>query len=102
MSDTAPDQYAWMAEAECKSLTPDQVSELYFPVASGNNPSRSPYRIGSKDDPYAIARTICARCPVSAPCLKYGLGERDGMFGGMDERQRAMVRKQRRMPLPLR
>lgn len=46
----------------------------------------------------AVAKRICERCPVTAPCLEYALINRldDGVWGGTSERQRLKIRKQRR------
>jgi hypothetical protein len=97
----AEDRHAWIEDAECKQLAPELAVETFFPLAAGGRvgADRRPYRIGSEQDPYRVARTICAACPVVRPCIEYGLGERDGMFGGMDERQHHAERKRRRLPI---
>jgi len=44
-----------------------------------------------------IAKAICCRCPVKAPCLAYALdrGERFGVWGGLSERERRVLARQR-------
>ena len=38
----------------------------------------------------AVAKTICARCPVQEPCLAYALRIREphGVWGGLNEMER--------------
>jgi len=46
----------------------------------------------------APAKAICATCPVRTSCGDEALvnGEKFGIFGGMSERERRRVRRQRR------
>jgi WhiB family redox-sensing transcriptional regulator len=47
------------------------------------------------DDPFqTAARTICHSCPVRRSCLAHALatGEPDGIWGGFDETERALLR----------
>ena len=46
----------------------------------------------------AIARRICADCPVKEPCLEYALGNHieHGVWGGTSERARRLIARQRR------
>lgn len=41
------------------------------------------------------AKTVCAGCPVRAECLAYALehGERFGVWGGLSERERRVLRR---------
>lgn len=43
------------------------------------------------------AKAICRRCEVRAECLDYALsaGEKFGIWGGLSERERRRVRRQR-------
>lgn len=45
-----------------------------------------------------FARSVCAVCPVKARCLQWALeaGEKDGMWGGLDDRQRYRLRRRMR------
>ena len=45
-----------------------------------------------------VARSICADCPVKAPCLEYALRNRidHGVWGGASERERRRILAQRR------
>ena len=42
---------------------------------------------------------MCARCPVRTECLEYALGnqEKFGIWGGLSERERRQLRRQRRL-----
>ncbi|MDV7194641.1 WhiB family transcriptional regulator [Mycolicibacterium fortuitum] len=66
----------WQGEAACASADP----EAWFP---------------EKGQPYAMAKRICATCPVKAECLEYALAnrERAGVWGGLSERERRQVLK---------
>jgi WhiB family redox-sensing transcriptional regulator len=46
----------------------------------------------------ATAKAICAACPVANDCLEYALdaGIEHGIWGGTSERQRRVMRRQRR------
>lgn len=71
----------WRDQAACRGLDP----ELFFP-SSGQ-------RIA---EPLAVCRT----CPVRTDCLEYALEhERNGIWGGMAERERDYTRRRRRMGL---
>lgn len=66
----------WQQEAACAG----KPSEWWFP----HNPR-------AKTN-YQSARKVCASCPVSDECLKYGLSEHDGMWGGQDPKERRAAR----------
>ncbi|MGH9291913.1 MAG: WhiB family transcriptional regulator, partial [Acidimicrobiales bacterium] len=38
-------------------------------------------------------RAICAGCPVVEPCLRAGMGEAFGMWGGLSPRERQQLRR---------
>jgi WhiB family redox-sensing transcriptional regulator len=50
-----------------------------------------------KDAREAIAKVICARCPVREPCLEYALGIREphGVWGGRNEMERRALLRER-------
>lgn len=66
---------AWMADASCRGMDPS----LFF---------------AERGAPTATAKAVCAGCPVTAECLAYAinLGERNGVWGGLSERQRRKIR----------
>lgn len=70
----------WMADGLChNSPTP----ELWFP---------------KRGDSIVYAIAICGTCPVKAQCLEYALvfNERHGVWGSKSERQRRVIRRERR------
>ena len=71
---------SWMASGNCLGVDP----ELFFPE-----------RGASTED----AKAVCRACVVREECLTYALEhcERHGIWGGLSERERRRIRKQRRM-----
>lgn len=67
----------WAEQALCAQTDP----ELFFPDK------------GRSVNP---AKRVCAQCPVTAPCLEFGLHMREGVWGGLSERERRAVINQRR------
>lgn len=69
--------------AACREVDP----ELWFPP-----PGRTGTKIGKQ------AKAICAECPVRTACLQYALDsdQRDGIWGGMTERELAELRRARK------
>jgi WhiB family redox-sensing transcriptional regulator len=74
----------WMGDGNCRNHPPS----VFFP-SDGVGVDR--------------ARTICATCPVSAPCLEYALANRidHGVWGGTSERERRRILKRRRLSISL-
>ncbi|HLI15783.1 MAG TPA: WhiB family transcriptional regulator [Acidimicrobiales bacterium] len=69
----------WRQRAACRGISPD----VFYP---------------SCDEEAAEAKAICALCPVRQPCLEYAISERerDGVWGGLTERERRRLIRQRR------
>lgn len=67
----------WMRKGACKGET-----EIFFP---------------SRGDTPVPAKVLCGVCPVREECLEFALDNREkfGVWGGMSERQRRKIRKQR-------
>ena len=69
----------WREEAACSGLDTD----LFFPAA--------------EDDQVllAVARKVCARCPVQELCLAYAVESRQtvGIWGGATTRERRRLRR---------
>jgi WhiB family transcriptional regulator, redox-sensing transcriptional regulator len=73
----------WRDWAECRKFDP----EMWFPVSDEDTPK------GRADR--AVAKTICASCPVRRECLAFALdtAQVDGVWGGKSESERrAMIR----------
>lgn len=81
--ETVPVTPDWRQEAACKGLDPD----LWYP---------------ERGDLLVMAREVCARCPVRGECLDFALteGEKFGVWGGMSERERRILRAKRRPGSP--
>lgn len=71
----------WIADAPCSQADP----ELFFPDA---HESRAIV---------ALAKQVCAACPVRQECLEWALdrGEKFGIYGGLTSTQRRKVLRQR-------
>ena len=71
----------WRQYARCLGADPD----VFYP------PSES-------DDGALEAKAICATCPVREACLEHAITfrEKQGVWGGLDERERRRLIRQRR------
>ena len=69
----------WSTLAACKGLDP----QMFFP-GSGQN------------DLLELARAVCNGCSVKQQCLNENLHEEFGVWGGTSERQRRILRRQRK------
>ncbi len=76
----AVDELAWQDYANCRGADAD----LFFPERGASTRK---------------AKAICAACEVKAECLESAIvnGEKFGIWGGMSERERRRVRKQRQI-----
>ena len=76
----AVDELAWQDYANCRGADAD----LFFPERGAST---------------RRAKAICAACEVKAECLESAIvnGEKFGIWGGMSERERRRVRKQRQI-----
>ena len=70
---------SWQHRAACRG-----ADAVYF-FAPSHFEKRA-----EKNGREAIAKSICSRCPVRAPCLEYALQVREahGVWGGMNEMER--------------
>lgn len=68
----------WRQQSACRGLDP----EIFYPPS---------------DEESEEAKAICAICPVRQMCLEHALAfrERDGVWGGLTERERRRVLRQR-------
>lgn len=69
----------WRRQAACRGVDP----EVFYPV---------------NDEDAEEAKEICAGCPVRQPCLEWALSDRErfGVWGGLTERERRRLLRQRR------
>lgn len=72
------DPNRWQTRANCLGVDPD----LFFPERGASTRE---------------AKSVCAGCEVKADCLEYALtnGEKFGIWGGLSERERRRLRRQR-------
>ena len=55
---------------------------------------------GSNTTEVALAKSICRRCPHQEECAEWGIQKEDfGIWGGLNEGQRRLVRRKRRLKL---
>ena len=68
----------WQEQANCLGVDPD----LFFPERGASTRE---------------AKSVCCNCEVRADCLEYALvnGEKFGIWGGLSERERRRLRRQR-------
>ena len=68
----------WQERANCLGVDPD----LFFPERGASTRE---------------AKAVCGGCEVKADCLEYALdnGEKFGIWGGLSERERRRLRRQR-------
>jgi WhiB family transcriptional regulator, redox-sensing transcriptional regulator len=78
ISSETPEQPGWQDYANCLGVDPD----LFFPERGASTRE---------------AKEVCRGCVVRADCLEYALdnGEKFGIWGGMSERERRRLRRQR-------
>ena len=71
----------WRKLSACEGLDPD----IFYPASEDDAAS-------------APAKAVCETCPVKQPCLEHALEnrEREGVWGGMTERERRRMIRQRR------
>ena len=75
---TAEPQANWQDQANCLGVDPD----LFFPERGASTKE---------------AKSVCQSCVVREDCLEYALaqGEKFGIWGGLSERERRRIRRQR-------
>ena len=69
---------AWQQQANCLGVDPD----LFFPGRGASTRE---------------AKAVCRGCVVMSACLEYAMtnGERFGIWGGLSERERRRLRRER-------
>lgn len=79
MGATGRDSFDWQFDAACRGTNAD----LFFP---------------STDDDDGPAKAICGGCPVRVVCLSFAIqrGERYGIWGGLDEKERSRLTAEER------
>lgn len=73
---------AWRAQANCLGLDP----EVFFP---------------ERGESIVEAREVCAMCTVRVECLEFAIehNEKHGIWGGLSERQRRSIRRDRNVQI---
>ena len=76
--ETEAEERSWQDYANCLGVDPD----LFFPERGASTRE---------------AKEVCRGCVVREDCLEYALqnGEKFGIWGGMSERERRRIRRQR-------
>ena len=76
---SANDDPRWRIDASCSGVDPD----LFFPERGGSTKE---------------AKEVCMACPVRKACLSFAIeySEKQGVWGGMSERERRRLRLQKR------
>ena len=76
-------RFEWMDQASCKGLT-----NIFFPGRGDTSAVK-------------LAELICSQCPVQQQCLEYAIRNIEfiGIWGGMSERKRRIMRRQMRKEL---
>lgn len=76
--ETMTEERRWQERANCLGVDPD----LFFPERGASTKE---------------AKSVCGRCEVKGECLEYALsnGEKFGIWGGLSERERRRVRRER-------
>lgn len=74
------EELSWQDYANCRGADAD----LFFPERGASTRK---------------AKSICGECQVRAQCLDFaiGVGEKFGIWGGMSERERRRVRRERQV-----
>ena len=77
-SEGVEEERRWQERANCLGVDPD----LFFPERGASTRE---------------AKSVCRGCEVRGECLEYALahGEKFGIWGGLSERERRRVRRQR-------
>jgi WhiB family redox-sensing transcriptional regulator len=72
---------SWRMQGRCRGIDPG----VFYPLVED-------------DSAAAEAKQICSTCPVRTPCLEHALALREkfGVWGGLTERERRRVLRQRR------
>lgn len=83
-------------------VTPEDLAELEWQdqaLCSQTDPEAFFVEKGGSTRP---AKSVCRNCTVRAECLEYALDndERFGVFGGMSERERRRLQRQRTTTTP--
>jgi len=73
----------------------EQAPDIFFPEDFRGKSKGRDYEMANLAE--RTAREICMRCPVIAKCLKVGLYEEYGIFGGTTPEQRKKLRREQQI-----
>lgn len=74
LANVNPDDHSWRTNAACRGLPAD----LFMPPRGDNATVKD-------------AKQVCDTCPVTWNCLRYGLIEKYGVWGGQAEKNRRTI-----------
>jgi hypothetical protein len=73
----------------------EQVPEIFFPEDFRAKTKGQDLQMAKMAE--QTAREICFKCPVMAKCLKVGMFEDFGIWGGSTAEQRKQIRKEKEL-----
>lgn len=97
-----PGDHDWRLRAACRGLATEDSTNPFFSPHVCDEHCPTPCNEGKAEpgrfERIRRAKAICASCPVREDCLEFALATNQpfGIWGGMSERQRADLKKQRR------
>jgi WhiB family redox-sensing transcriptional regulator len=90
----SPDDGAWRLQAACRDSVQDPTGDVFF-APDGD---RREY-LNAQAAREARALAVCARCPVTEPCLAFALatGQQNGVWGGASQATLRALQRRRRV-----
>jgi WhiB family redox-sensing transcriptional regulator len=92
---TGPEAEArsWVERGLCADVAPEDRDMWYQEIPSLEDLRRRRNRLTESEERTLRAKKICSVCPVRVECLKYSIENREahGVWGGLDERERARL-----------
>jgi WhiB family redox-sensing transcriptional regulator len=88
-------RWQWRDRAACHGMTTGTADDVFFTPDSPHGIGERPPAAQARE---AVAKAVCALCPVQAECLGFALatGQRFGVWGGVSESELDRLRRARR------